>query len=38
VKLLGSGATLEWRQQPDGLTITCPSAMPFDIAVGFRVG
>jgi alpha-L-fucosidase len=37
VKLLGSGATLEWRQRPDGLTITCPSAMPFEIALGFRV-
>ena len=38
VKLLGSDATLEWRQRADGLAITCPSAMPFETALGFRIG
>ena len=38
VKLLGSSATLEWRQGADGLTVTCPSAMPFATALGFRIG
>ena len=38
VKLLGSGATLEWRQRTDGLTITCPSELPFKTALGFRIG
>ena len=37
VRLMGSGATLEWRQRADGLAITCPSGMPFSTAVGFRV-
>jgi alpha-L-fucosidase len=38
VKLLGSSATLEWRQRADGLVVRCPSGMPFESAIGFRVG
>ena len=37
VKLLGSDATLEWRQRADGLTITCPSSLPLKTALGFRI-
>ena len=37
VKLLGSGDALEWRQRADALVITCPSAMPYRTAIGFRV-
>ncbi len=37
VQLLGSNAMLQWKQEPDGLEITCPADMPFKIAVVFRV-
>jgi alpha-L-fucosidase len=37
VTLMGSGAAPEWRQRADGLTIVCPSSMPFNIALGFRI-
>jgi len=37
VTLLGHRGALAWRQEPDALVIRCPSAMPFQVAVGFRV-
>lgn len=37
VKLIGSDATLKWRQDADGLVIKCPPEMPFKIAVAFQV-
>ena len=38
VKLLGyQGAPLEWKQQPEGLAITCPAEMPFATSVVFKV-
>jgi alpha-L-fucosidase len=37
VKLLGHDGALEWKQQPDGLVITCPAEMPFATAVAFRI-
>jgi alpha-L-fucosidase len=38
VSLLGSNATLVWSQTATALNITCPAAMPFQIAVGFKIG
>jgi len=38
VSLLGSSTTLVWSQTAAGLSITCPSAMPFTTAVGFKIG
>ena len=38
VSLLGSSATLVWTQTVSGLTITCPASMPFQTAVGFKIG
>ena len=37
VRLVGSAAALEWKQQPDALRIKCPSEMPFAVSVGFRI-
>jgi alpha-L-fucosidase len=37
VKLLGSDATLKWRQDDDGLVITCPDNMPLRYAAGFKI-
>jgi alpha-L-fucosidase len=37
VTLLGHREPLAWRQQGDALVIRCPAAMPFQVAVGFRV-
>jgi alpha-L-fucosidase len=37
VGLLSSTAPLDWRQQADGLRIKCPDAMPFHIALVFKV-
>ena len=37
VKLLGYDGKLEWQQQADGLSITCPEAMPFETSVVFRI-
>ncbi len=37
VKLLGYDGKLEWQQQVDGLSITCPEAMPFETSVVFRI-
>jgi alpha-L-fucosidase len=38
VSLLGSDAKLDWKQEPDGLLITCPEQMPFKTSVGFKIG
>jgi alpha-L-fucosidase len=37
VKLLGHDGELQWKQEADGLAITCPAEMPFATAVVFRV-
>ena len=37
VTLLGSRKKLVWSQRPEGLLITCPSHMPSEIAVAFKV-
>jgi len=37
VSLLGSSETLDWRQKPDGLEITCPAQMPLKVSAVFRV-
>jgi len=37
VTLLGSRKKLVWSQKPDGLEIVCPSRMPSQIAVAFKV-
>jgi alpha-L-fucosidase len=37
VRLLGSTAPLDWKQQADGLQIKCPAQMPFHIALVFKV-
>jgi alpha-L-fucosidase len=37
VSLLGSTEKLIWSQRPEGLVVTCPSQMPSQIAVAFKV-
>lgn len=37
VKLLGYSGKLNWKQEADGLVITCPSKMPFETSVVFKV-
>lgn len=37
VSLLGKKGKLKWKQEADGLTIICPSKMPFEMAVVFKV-
>jgi alpha-L-fucosidase len=37
VKLLGHERELKWKQEADGLAITCPAEMPFATAVAFRI-
>jgi len=37
VKLLGYNGKLEWQQQADGLSITCPAAMPFETSIVFKL-
>jgi alpha-L-fucosidase len=37
VKLLGYDGTLQWKQETNALTITCPSTMPFATAVVFNI-
>lgn len=37
VKLLGYKGKLQWKQEADGLTITCPKKMPFATAVTFEI-
>jgi len=37
VKLLGHEGPLQWKQEADGLAITCPADMPFATAVTFCI-
>lgn len=37
VKLLGHEGKLTWKQEADGLLITCPAEMPFATAVVFKI-
>jgi alpha-L-fucosidase len=37
VNLLGYNGKLEWQQQADGLSITCPAAMPFETSIVFKI-
>jgi len=37
VKLLGYNDELEWKQETDGLVITCPMEMPFATSIVFKV-
>lgn len=37
VKLLGHDGEVQWKQEADGLVITCPAEMPFATAVVFRI-
>lgn len=37
VKLLGHNGNLTWKQESDGLVITCPAEMPFATAVVFKI-
>jgi alpha-L-fucosidase len=38
VALLGSSEKIEWHQDAGALVIRCPASMPFQHAIGFRVG
>jgi alpha-L-fucosidase len=37
VKLLGYKGKLLWKQQADGLSITCPAKIPFATSIVFKV-
>ncbi len=37
VKLLGFQGKLKWKQEADGLSITCPPSMPFATSVVFSI-
>ena len=37
VKLLGHDGELQWKQEADGLAITCPATMPFATSVAFKI-
>jgi alpha-L-fucosidase len=37
VKLLGYEGELQWKQEADGLTITCPAEMPFATSIVFKI-
>ena len=37
VKLLGHEGALQWKQEADGLSITCPTEMPFATSVVFKI-
>ena len=37
VKLLGYDRKLEWKQEADGLVITCPEEMPFATSIVFKI-
>lgn len=37
VQLLGHNGKLKWKQKAEGLEITCPSKMPFETAIVFKV-
>jgi alpha-L-fucosidase len=37
VRLLGYNGKLKWKQEADGLSISCPAKMPYETAVVFKV-
>ena len=37
VELLGYNSKLQWKQETDGLVITCPAEMPFATSVVFKI-
>jgi len=37
VTLLGSNDQIDWKQDPDGLEITCPAEMPLKISTVFKI-
>jgi alpha-L-fucosidase len=37
VKLLGHDGELQWKQEADGLAITCPAEMPFATSLAFKI-
>jgi alpha-L-fucosidase len=37
IKLLGYDGELQWKQEADGLAITCPAEMPFETSVVFEI-
>lgn len=37
VTLLGYKGKLKWKQEADGLSITCPAAMPYETSVVFKI-
>jgi alpha-L-fucosidase len=37
VKLLGYKGKLQWKQETDGLSITCPAKIPFETSIVFKV-
>jgi alpha-L-fucosidase len=37
VRLVGFNGMLNWKQEADGLVITCPAKMPFETSVVFRI-
>jgi alpha-L-fucosidase len=37
VKLLGYKGQLQWKQESDGLVITCPAKMPFESSIVFKI-
>jgi alpha-L-fucosidase len=37
VKLLGHEGKLRWKQEADGLSIICPSGMPYATSIVFKI-
>ena len=37
IKLLGYDGKLKWKQEADGLVITCPEKMPFETSIVFQI-
>jgi hypothetical protein len=37
VTLLGYNGKLQWKQEADGIVIACPSEMPFETSIVFKV-
>ena len=37
VKLLGHDGELQWKQEADGLAITCPAEIPFATSIVFKI-
>jgi alpha-L-fucosidase len=37
VSLLGYKGKLQWKQEADGLAITCPKEMPYETSVVFKI-